>query len=448
MASITDMTEGKPSKILFKFAIPMLISVIFQQLYNIADSVVVGQFVGADALAAVGASYPITMIFMAVATGSNIGCSVVISQLFGAKQYEKLKTAISTSLISIITLSIFITGLGLWGSGLLMTLLHTPDNIFQDSALYLNIYIGGLIFLFLYNICTGVFTALGDSTTPLWFLIASSIGNIILDILFVVGFKWGVAGVAWATFIAQGIASILAALALVKRTKQIHTEEHYPKFSKEMLGRIAKVAIPSILQQSFISVGNLFIQGLVNSYGSNIIAGYSAAIKLNTFAITSFTTMASSLSSFTAQNIGAKKIQRIKEGFKEALKLMICVVIPFIFLFFCLPKQMIQIFMNATNIEAIKVGETFLRIVAPFYLVIAVKLMADGILRGAGVMWAFMVTTFSDLILRVILAFILAIPFGSTGIWLSWPIGWVIATIISCIFYFKGIWHKKKEMCE
>lgn len=448
MATITDMTEGKPSKILFNFAIPMLVSVIFQQLYNIADSVVVGQFVGADALAAVGASYPITMIFMAVATGSNIGCSVVISQLFGAKQYEKLKTAISTSLITIVALSILITGIGLLGSNFLMALLHTPDNIFQDGALYLNIYIGGLIFLFLYNICTGVFTALGDSKTPLWFLIASSIGNIILDILFVVGFKWGVAGVAWATFIAQGIASILASLALIKRTRQIHTEGYYPKFSKEMLGRIAKVAIPSILQQSFISIGNVFIQGLVNSYGSNVIAGYSAAVKLNTFAITSFTTMASSLSSFTAQNIGARKIKRVKEGFKEALKLMICVVVPFVLLFFCLPKQMMQIFMSATNIEAIKVGETFLRIVAPFYLVIAVKLMADGVLRGAGTMWAFMVTTFSDLILRVILAFVLAIPFGSTGIWLSWPIGWTIATIIACIFYFKGIWHKKDEICE
>ena len=202
---ITDLTEGKPSKMLWSFSMPMLLSVVFQQLYNIVDSVVAGKFVGASALAAVGASYPITMIFMAIATGTNIGAAVVISQLFGAKNFEKLKTSVFTSVISMVVLAVVLTAGGLILCRGMLIMLDTPNDIMVDSMVYLNIYIAGLTFLFLYNICTGVFTAMGDSRTPLYFLIASSVGNIILDVLFVTAFNMGVAGVAWATFIAQGI---------------------------------------------------------------------------------------------------------------------------------------------------------------------------------------------------------------------------------------------------
>ena len=203
---IKDLTEGNPQTVLWKFTIPMFISVIFQQLYNIADSVIAGKFAGENALAAVGASYPITMIFMAIAVGSNIGCSVVISQLFGAKEYGKMKTAVFTTLISSAVLSVALTAGGLLGSRGLMMMINTPENIFTDGALYLRIYLGGFLFLFLYNVATGIFTSLGDSKTPLYFLIGSSIGNIFLDIWCVAGFHWGVAGVAWATFLAQGAA--------------------------------------------------------------------------------------------------------------------------------------------------------------------------------------------------------------------------------------------------
>ena len=216
---ITDMTQGKPFQVLWLFTIPMLVSVMFQQFYNIVDSIVAGKFVGVDALAAVGASYPITMIFMAVATGLNIGCSVVISLYFGAREYGKMKCCVSTSLISTLGIAVFLSGCGFLFSRPLMRLMNTPQNIFSDSALYLNIYIGGLIFLFLYNICTGVFTALGDSRTPLYLLIASSLGNIVLDLVFVIVFHMGVAGVAWATFIAQGISSLLAFVTLLRRLK-------------------------------------------------------------------------------------------------------------------------------------------------------------------------------------------------------------------------------------
>ncbi len=445
---IKDMTVGRPSKVLWGFSIPMLISVMFQQMYNIADGVIAGKFAGENALAAVGASYPITMIFMAIAIGSNIGCSVVISQLFGAKKYKDMKTAITTTFITCFGLSVVLTVLGLIFCSSMMSAINTPENIFSDSALYLRIYILGLTFLFIYNICTGVFTALGDSKTPLYFLIGSSIGNVFLDILFVTKFKMGVAGVAWATFIAQGISSILSIITLYFRVKSVKTEKLEKLFSGVMLKKISIIAIPSILQQSFISIGNLLIQFLINGYGSTVIAGYSSAIKLNTFAITSFTTLANGLSNFTAQNIGAEKIDRVYEGFKSGIILVMTSVLPFFIAFFFFSDSMIKFFMNEDSQLAIQIGSQFLKIVSPFYFIISIKLISDGVLRGAGAMKYFMTSTFLDLIIRVVLSFILSHYLKTTGIWLSWPIGWTLATILSFAFYKKGVWKPKISLCE
>lgn len=439
---ITDMTEGAPSRILWKFTIPMLVSVMFQQFYNIADSVVAGKFIGVNALAAVGASYSVTMIFMSVATGLNIGCSVVISLYFGAKEYKWMKSAISTSLLVVFGISIFLTALGLIFSKPLMLLLKTPGDILGDSLLFLNIYICGLVFLFLYNICTGIFTALGDSRTPLYFLIASSIGNIILNLVFVIKFHMGVSGVAWATFLAQGISSVLVLVALRKRLQGIECGE-YKRFSVSMLNRIMRVAFPSILQQSFISVGNLFVQGLINSYGSAVVAGYSAAMKINTFAIMSFSTLGNGVSSFTAQNMGAKKIERVAKGFRSGAIMVLGVAIPAFLLFFFGARPLVNLFMSEGGAKAADVGVQFLKIVSPFYVVISLKLIADGILRGAGAMKVFMIATFTDLILRVILAFVLSNLWQEIGIWMSWPIGWLMGTILSMAFYFSGIWKKQ-----
>lgn len=442
---ITDMTAGSPSRILWRFSIPMLVSVIFQQLYNIVDSVVAGQFVGPDALAAVGASYPITMIFMAVATGSNIGCSVVVSQLFGARDYGRMKTAVNTSLVSILGLSAVLTAAGLLSCRAMMAMLHTPQGIFADSETYLNIYIAGLAFLFLYNICTGVFTALGDSRTPLYFLIASSLGNIVLDVLFVTAFDMGVAGVAWATFIAQGVSSVLALGALLRRLKAVaHGDTRPQAFSLPMLGRISAIAIPSILQQSFISVGNLFIQRIVNGYGATVIAGYAGAVKLNTFAITCFTTLANGLSNFSAQNIGAARLGRVKSGLRAGLLMALCVVLPFTLLFFAGSGMAMRLFVGAGGAGVIDAGAVFLRIVSPFYAVIAMKLMADAVLRGAGDMAAFMVATFTDLLLRVALAVAIAAHGApADAIWFAWPVGWTVAAILSMGFYLSGWWKRK-----
>lgn len=437
-----DLTQGSPAKVLWMFTIPMFVSVIFQQMYNIADSVVAGKFAGEDALAAVGASYPITMIFMAVAVGSNIGCTVVISQLFGAKRFRELKTAVTTTLISSAVISCILMAFGLIFCRPMLSGLQTPENIFEDGALYLNIYIGGFLFLFLYNVSTGIFTSLGDSKTPLYFLIGSSLGNIGLDLIFVIVFHWGVAGVAWATFLAQGAACILALAALKKRMKSVLADQEAPLFSWDMLKRISVVAVPSILQQSFISVGNLFIQSLVNSFGSSVIAGYSAAVKLNTFTITSLTTLGNGLSSFTAQNIGAGKADRVKSGFKAGLGMGLLAVTAFFAVYWFFPEAVMHIFMEESGGLAMQTGTEFLKIVSPFYIVIMGKLIADGVIRGAGCMKQFMIATFTDLILRVMLSYILAVPMGSAGIWLSWPIGWSIAAVISIGFYLQGRWKQ------
>ena len=419
---------------LVKYTLPMFISVVFQQFYNMADSMIAGKFAGEDALAAVGASYPITMIFMAVAVGSNIGCTVVLSQLFGAKAYDKVRTAVTTILISGVVLSTALTIAGLCTTPAMMRLIRTPENIFGDGALYLKIYIGGFVFLFLYNVTTGMFNSLGDSTTPLWFLIGSSLGNIALDLLFVAVFSWGVAGVAWATFIAQGIACVLALFTFAKRLREVACEGRPQLFSFPLLKKIGLIAVPSILQQSFVSVGNIFIQGLVNSYGSGVIAGYSAAIRLNTFVITGFTTLGNGVSGFTAQNLGAGRRDRIRDGLRTGLRLAVLVALPFSILYFFLGRTMMRLFLEDTGSGAMQTGILFLRIVSPFYLVVAVKLVADGVLRGAERMRQFMAATFTDLILRVILAFVFSRVWQETGIWLSWPVGWGIATVMSWVF--------------
>ena len=431
-----DLTEGNVRPVLWSFTIPMFISVVFQQLYNIADSAIAGRFAGEDALAAVGASYPITMIFMAIAIGCNVGCAVVISSYFGAGDIRRIKTAISTTLIASTVLAVALTIFGLLTSSYLMQMMNTPHNIFDAGDIYLKIYIGGMVFLFCYNVATGIFTALGDSKTPLYFLIGSSVGNVVLDYLFVAVFHFGVSGVGWATFLAQGIAGILAVITLLRRVAKLPTGHgKVMLYSKSMLRRIAKIAVPSILQQSFVSVGNIFIQSLVNSFGSAVIAGYSAAIKLNTFTITSFSTLGNALSSFSAQNIGAAKIDRVRKGFRAGTMLAWIIAVPFFVLFFFFGNEMLRIFMENPTGGAMKAGMAFLKIVSPFYFIISLKLLADGLLRGSSAMIGFMVSTFTDLILRVILAYVFAGIFGSTGIWMSWPVGWSISAIISLLFY-------------
>lgn len=433
-----DLTVGKTDTVLWKFCLPLFGSIVFQQMYNIADSLVAGKFIGENALAAVGNSYEITLIFIAFAFGCNMGCSIIVSQLYGAKKYSRLKTAVSTSCISSGIVCGLLMLIGLLGCSPLLHMIHTPDNVFADSKLYLDIYVWGLPFVFFYNISTGIFSALGDSKTPFYFLAVSSTANIAVDILFVKAFDMGVAGVAWATFICQGISCILAVITVLKRLNNIKADEKCPLFDWELEKKIAKIAIPSILQQSFISIGNIMIQSVINSFGASVMAGYSAAIKLNNLVITSFSTIGNGISNFTAQNLGAKQFGRIKEGFKAGLKMVWLFCIPFCLLYILLGKTLLLLFMEKGSTEALLTGQQFLWIVAPFYFVVSAKLVADGILRGIGAMWQFMVATFTDLILRVVLAFVFSGITGSAlGIWCAWPVGWSIAMVISVCFYHR-----------
>lgn len=444
-----DLTKGDPRKVLRAFCLPMFGSIIFQQLYNIADSLVVGRFIGENALAAVGNSYNITLIFIAFAFGCNMGCSVIVSQLFGAKDYGRMKTCVYTTLIASAVLCIVLMGVGFLSCDALLRLMKTQEEIMADSALYLDIYILGLPFLLFYNIATGIFSALGDSRTPFLFLAFSSTANIAVDLLFVVAFQMGIAGVAWATFLCQGVSCICSLLLILKRLAGIEASVQngkIPVFSWDLLKKILSIAIPSVLQQSFISVGNILVQGCINGFGVSVAAGYSAAIKLNNLVITSFTTIGNGMSNFSAQNIGARTYPRVREGFRAGLKLVWTLCIPLCLLYLCLGRYLLLLFMDQSSVKALQTGQQFLRIVSPFYFLIAAKLISDGVLRGAGAMKQFMAATFTDLILRVALAFLLsALMCSETGIWLSWPIGWCLGTALSLLFYKKGYWNARSD---
>jgi len=431
-----DLTVGKPETVLWGFCLPLFGSIVFQQLYNIADSLVAGKFIGENALAAVGNSYEITLIFIAFAFGCNMGCSVIVSQLFGAKKYGRLKTAVTTACIFSAVLCGLLMIFGILGCEPLLRLIRTPEEVFADSRLYLDIYVWGLPFVFFYNIATGIFSALGDSKTPFYFLAASSTSNIAVDILFVKAFRMGVAGVAWATFLCQGVSCILAVLTIWRRLGKIQVAKRPPLFDAGLLKKIMIVAVPSILQQSFVSVGNIMIQSIINGFGASVMAGYCAAIKMNNLVITSFTTIGNGISNFSAQNLGANQFGRIREGFRAGLKIVWCLCIPFCILYIGFGKYLLLLFLEQGAAAAMLTGMQILWILSPFYFAVSSKLVADGILRGVSAMKQFMAATFIDLILRVVLAFVLS---GWTrspiGIWSAWPIGWVIAMSLSVFFY-------------
>lgn len=437
-AKTTDLTTGQPRTVLWKFCLPLFASIIFQQLYNIADSLVAGKFIGENALAAVGNSYELTLIFIAFATGCNMACSVITSQLFGAKNYNSMKTAIYTAMISVAVLCGVLMLFGILSADWFLRIMNTPEAIYADSKLYMDIYIWGLPFLFFYNMATGIFSAMGDSKTPFMFLAISSTVNIAVNLLFVVVFDMGVAGVAWATFLCQGVSCVLAIQTIFQRLKQIPTDAAKVQFfDVELLKKFTSIAVPSILQQSSISIGNIIIQSAINDCGVSVTAGYAAGIKLSNLVITAFTTLGNGISNFAAQNIGANKLERVRDGHKAGIQMVWTICVPIVLLYTFGARILVSFFIDNPTELALSAGTHFLYICAPFYFLISVKLATDGILRGAGMMKEFVIATTVDLILRVVLVKILVVPFGYLGIWAAWPIGWVLGTSLSLWFYFK-----------
>lgn len=442
---VKNMTKGNPAKILFYFALPMILGNVIQQLYNIVDSMIVGNFLGADKLAAVGASYPITFVFITIANGASIGCGVLISQYFGSKNIEKMKTAIYTSLISIFVFSFILTIMGLVFCNTILKLMNIPSNIFYDCHGYINIYFMGIVFLFLYNISNASFNALGNSKTPLIFLIISSVLNIFLDLLFVLKFNLAVRGVAYATLIAQGFSAILSLSYLLIKIRNIKSNNKYKLFDFVMLKKISKVALPSILQQSIVSIGNLFVQSLVNSYGSIVIAGYTSASKIDSICILPLTSLSNAMSTFTAQNIGGKKSERVKKGYKAALSMIAVFCIFAAIILFIFGNSLVGIFVDSSsNQNVISVGHEYLKIVSIFYFLMGLMVTTNGVLRGAGDLKIFLISSLANLSTRVICAYALASFIGRSAIWWAVPLGWIIASAISVVRYRSGKWREKK----
>lgn len=446
----TDLTVGKPWKVLLKYILPLFGSAVFQQLYTLADTVIAGKFAGQTALTAIGASNAIVNILMAVALGANAGCAVLASRYFGAKENAKVKSVVYTALIAFSLLSVVLLAAGVLSCRPLLSVLKTPEWAMEESVTYLNIYYFGLPFLILYNLGTGVFSALGDSRTPFLFLVFSSVSNILLDYIMVR--PWGVAGVAWATFIAQGAACLLTLVFVFRRIAKLEAQTKSSIFSTQLLKYLILLAIPVALQNSFVSVGNLVIQIKINEFanvqGEGITSGFTAGFKLLAFCTTCFCTCANGLTNYVSQNFGAHRFRRIKEGFRSALVISTLLTAVFFLLCFLFARPLVELFMpsDEDTVLALATGTEYVRIVAPFYFIVNVKVIADGTVRGCNGNVGFMVSTFIDLILRVAFVFILTPFWGFSGVAWSWCVGWTLGTAVALTFYFTLRCLKKSNM--
>ena len=420
----TSLIKGKPFLALFLFALPMILSVTLQQFYNICDSMIAGKFVSSKALAAVSASYPITMIYLAIGAGFGVGVNIVVSRFIGENNLLHAKQTIYTSILTIVLTGLVLTIVGYFLVGKLIQLINVSDDYYNDAVVYLKYYTLGIIFLFLYNVVTSIFQAIGNSRIPLYFLIFSTLLNIGLDIYFVTIFNMGVEGLALATFIAQMIASIVSFLVLIIYVKKcIGKEKKILNFS--ILKKVLPIALPSIIQASTISIGQLLIQTLINKQGSDVVAGYGAAYKISYVVINIFVTISNALSTYVSQNAGAKEYKRINQGFISATIMCIILTIATTTLFLTMPNVFLSIFEKENE---------------PFIFLMAAKIPCDGVLKGCKDMRSFIIGTMADLVIRVVFSYILVEPLGVKGIFIAWPIGWAIGAILSITFYFIGRW--------
>lgn len=438
------LIQEKPLKALLIFAFPMIIGNLFQQFYTMVDSVVVGRFVSEHALAAVGASYSLTNVFISIAIGGGVGASVLTSRYFGSREYRKMKTSVTTAMLSFLVVSLILGGTGLFFGQEIMELLNTPENILEQATEYLNIYFLGLPFLFMYNILSAMFNALGRSKIPLYLLIFSSVFNIVLDVVFVREFHMGLAGVAWATLIAQGISSVVAFLLFVREMKQYQGEKGDTRFDKEEFSRMSRIALPSILQQSTVSIGMMLVQSVVNSFGAEMLAGFSAAMRIESICIVPMAAMGNVMSSFTAQNLGAGKQERVVKGYHTGygivfgFGMILCVILEFFY------QPLIGMFLGEEGTAlAMSTGTDYLRFIGWFFTFIGLKMITDGVLRGAGDMKMFTVANLVNLSIRVIMAVTLAPVFGIAMVWYAVPVGWAANYVISFLEYRTGKWRKK-----
>ena len=383
----------------------MIIGNLFQQLYTMTDSAIVGQAVGESALAAVGASYALTNVFISIAIGGGVGASVLTSQAFGRRDYHRMKRFISTALFTFLAVSLLLGGLGLSFSGQIMAWLRTPASILDDAAVYLNIYFLGLPFLFMYNVLSAMFNALGRSKVPLYLLIFSSVLNVGLDLYLVLTLRMGVAGVAWATLIAQGVSAVAAFLLFVRELRAYDAPSAVC-FDVRELKNMARVALPSVFQQSTVSIGMMLVQSVVNSFGAETLAGYSAAMRIESICTVPMAAVGNAMSSYTAQNIGAGEYSRVRRGYRACYGILAVFALVIFAALQCFSQQLIA-------------------------------------LRGAGDMGAFTAANLVNLTLRVVLAAVLAPRLGIRMVWYAVPVGWAANYLISFLRYRTGRWRER-----
>ncbi|MCB5940054.1 MATE family efflux transporter [bacterium 210820-DFI.6.52] len=447
-----DMTRGNPGKILFLFALPILFGNIFQQLYSMVDSIVVGNFVGSDALAAVGGSYAITFAITGIAFGLSNGASILIGQYFGAGRKREVRHSIVTCVAFSIALSLVLAAVSILATPALLRLLNTPESLMSMSKQYIYIYFLGLVFTFTYNILSSVFRALGDSKTPLLFLIISSITNIVLDLWFVISFGWGVAGVAIATVISQALSSVLALFALQKRLaaiaaadeEKLDAEPLRQQFSPTLLKQMIKLAIPTTAQEIAISAGMMIMQALVNGFGPIIMAAYTAAMKIESLAMMPMVNISTAVTGYTAQNIGAGKVGRVKTGYRYSLLISLGFAVLMAGVVVLFGGPLCSIFVSGEGAEAvISAGANYLLYSAASYFLMALLFPAEGVMKGAGDVNLFMVFALSGIASKTIAALALSPILGYTGIWIAVVIGWLAECIGTTVRYLTGRWKDK-----
>ena len=438
-----DLTIGNPLTVLLAYSLPMFASMFFQQAYNLVDSWIAGNWVGAISLGAVGTCYPITVFCIAIASGLSMGTSIYCSQHFGASASGKVRMGITTSLMVFLPFSVLLMIVGLFSCSGILSLFSVPAEAWLPTEQYLRIYLAGLPFLFLYNITTGILNGLGDSKTPLIFLIGSSLMNIILDLVLVILLPLGIRGLALATLLSQAAAAIATFVTVLRLIRQLEAETDVPRFSLPVLREILNLGIPSVIQHAFMSTGQMVLQNVINRYGIIVMAGYSVAFRINGLYVNSNMALSNALSGFIAQNKGAGNIGRIRQSYRLSVVITGIFSLLTVLLLLTCGRPILSFFVgdDPEKAEIVAAGMGFFRIVVPFYLMVFLKNVSDGALRGIGNMKAFMFATILDVMFRIFLGPIFSDRFGLNGVWWVWPAAWLVGTSISFGAWLWGI-HK------
>ncbi len=437
-----DLTSGRPAGLILRFATPMLLGNVFQQLYNVTDSIIVGRFLGKEALAAVGASFPLIFMLVSFIIGIASGSTIIIAQYFGAKDMAKVRRSIDTMYIFLFFASLLVGILGIAFSEPVFRLIRLPDEVIPQAALYMQVYFTGILFFFGFNGTSAVLRGLGDSKTPLYFLIISTLTNIVFDLLFVVVFKWGIAGAALATVLSQAGAFITLVIYLNKKHPLINLSWRKLAWDREVFRESIRIGVPTGFQQTFVSLGMLALLRIVNDFGTDTVAAYSVAGRIDGLASLPAMNFGQALSTYTGQNIGARKISRVGEGLRATLRMssMVAVVTSLIIMIFREPLMTLF----TSDPEVIQIGARYLLIVGGFYVLFSSMFVIGGVMRGAGdTIVPMFITLLSLWLFRIPLAAILSRSIGVDGIWWAIPIAWFMGMTLSFLYYRTGKWKTK-----